>query len=124
MKLQKLVYYSQAWALVWDDKPLFQNRIEAWANGPVIPSLYQTLYGQYKITTVPDGNPELLDDTERETVDAILEFYGPKSSHWLMELTHMESPWNEARTNAGLARGERGQAVISEASMAEYYSSL
>ena len=23
MKLQKLVFYSQAWSLVWDEKPLF-----------------------------------------------------------------------------------------------------
>ena len=23
MKLQKLVYYSQAWHLVWEEKPLF-----------------------------------------------------------------------------------------------------
>ena len=34
MKLQKLVYYSQAWSLVWDEKPLFEEAIEAWANGP------------------------------------------------------------------------------------------
>ncbi len=27
MKLQKLVYYSQAWSLVWDDRPLFDDRI-------------------------------------------------------------------------------------------------
>lgn len=25
MKLQKLCYYSQAWALVWDDAPLFNE---------------------------------------------------------------------------------------------------
>jgi len=31
MKLQKLVYYSQAWHLVWDDAPLFEERVEAWA---------------------------------------------------------------------------------------------
>ncbi len=30
MKLQKLVYYSQAWHLVWDDEPLFPERIQAW----------------------------------------------------------------------------------------------
>jgi hypothetical protein len=30
-KLQKLVYYSQAWHLVWDGEPLFTERIEAWA---------------------------------------------------------------------------------------------
>src|SRR5665213_2316970 len=40
-KLQKLVYYCQAWHLVWDGVPLFKARIEAWANGPVVPKLYQ-----------------------------------------------------------------------------------
>ena len=34
MKLQKLCYYSQAWGLVWDDEPLFDEDFEAWANGP------------------------------------------------------------------------------------------
>ena len=37
MMLQKLVYYAQAWSLVWDQRPLFGNKIEAWANGPVCP---------------------------------------------------------------------------------------
>ncbi len=37
MKLQKLVYYCQAWSLVWDEAPLFQEQIQAWANGPVVP---------------------------------------------------------------------------------------
>ena len=124
MKLQKLVYYSQAWSLVWDDKPLFRDRIEAWAYGPVIPSLYNLLRGKYTVTTIPDSHPDLLDGTQRETIDAILEFYGTKSSHWLSDLTQMELPWNEARESASLAYGERGQVVISEAAMAEYYASL
>lgn len=33
MKLQKLCYYSKAWHLVWEERPLFTNRIEAWVNG-------------------------------------------------------------------------------------------
>jgi uncharacterized phage-associated protein len=41
MKLEKLVYYSQVWSLVWTERELFRERIEAWANGPVIPSLYR-----------------------------------------------------------------------------------
>ncbi len=41
MKLQKLVYYSQAWSLVWDDAPSFPEEIQAWANGPVVPVLYE-----------------------------------------------------------------------------------
>ncbi|WP_307850044.1 MULTISPECIES: type II toxin-antitoxin system antitoxin SocA domain-containing protein [unclassified Saccharopolyspora] len=39
MKLQKLVYYSQAWHLVWDERPLFDEPVQAWANGPVVPDL-------------------------------------------------------------------------------------
>src|SRR5260221_11586367 len=40
MKLHKLIYYCQAWSLVWDERPLFQEKIEAWANGPVIRDLF------------------------------------------------------------------------------------
>ena len=124
MKLQKLVYYSQAWSLVWDDKRLFRDRIEAWANGPVIRNLYNAHRGQYQVSRIPDGNHRALDDAQRETVDAVLEFYGDKSSHWLSDLTHMESPWRDARERAGLVDGQRGNAAISRASMAEYYSGL
>ena len=40
MKLQKLCYYCQAWSLVWDDTPLFDEKFEAWANGPVCRELF------------------------------------------------------------------------------------
>ena len=40
MKLHKLIYYAQAWSLVWDEKPLFHETIEAWPSGPVVPVLY------------------------------------------------------------------------------------
>lgn len=40
MKLQKLVYYSKAWHLVWDEESLFNEPIQAWANGPVVYDLY------------------------------------------------------------------------------------
>ncbi len=29
IKLQKLVYYSQAWSSVWDGEPLFPEKIRA-----------------------------------------------------------------------------------------------
>lgn len=123
MKLQKLIYYSQAWSLVWDDEPLFNEEIQAWANGPVAPCLYDKHRGQFKVDTIP-GNPEALTPNQRDSVDKIIESYGDKSSQWLSDLTHMEAPWREARKNAGLRDGERGKAVITQAAMAEYYSSL
>ncbi|HEY8020268.1 MAG TPA: type II toxin-antitoxin system antitoxin SocA domain-containing protein [Thermoanaerobaculia bacterium] len=122
MKLQKLVYYCQAWSLVWDEEPLFPERIEAWANGPVVPALYREHRGQFKVDSWPRGNPAALDEAQRETVDAVLKHYGDKASQWLSELTHQESPWKDARR--GLGPGERGESVIDHAAMAEYYGSL
>lgn len=122
MKLQKLVYYSQAWSLVWDEKQLFEEDIEAWANGPVIRDLFDYHRGMYEISTMPIGNPRLLNQVQRETVDAVLEYYGDRSAQWLIELTHMETPWVQARK--GLVGLERGNRVIPLDTMADYYSSL
>ena len=120
MKLQKLVYYSQAWSLVWDDAPLFRERIEAWTNGPVVPALYDKHRGQLQVRSWSSGDPTALTRTQRETVDAVLKFYGKRSSQWLSDLTHREAPWVKARI--GVAAGERGRKEISHASMVEYYS--
>lgn len=124
MKLQKLVYYSLAWSLVWDDKPLFEERVEAWANGPVIRELYDAHCGQFSVSSVPMSDPDRLDSDQRETVDAVLQFYGEKSSQWLGDLTHMEAPWRDAREKGGLSSGERGKVPITHASLHEYYSAL
>jgi uncharacterized phage-associated protein len=121
MKLQKLVYYCQAWSLVWDEKPLFSERIEAWANGPVIRDLYERHRGVFRVSDW-NGDPHALDDAERETVDRVLAYYGRFSSQELSNLTHQEDPWLEARR--GLAPGDRGFREITHASLAEYYGSL
>jgi uncharacterized phage-associated protein len=121
-KLQKLTYYAQAWSLVWDERPLFQARIEAWANGPVVPALYDCHRGLFQVNSWPHGDPDRLTKSERETVDGVMEFYSHKTSQWLSDLTHAEKPWREAR--GSLAPGERGSQVISLESMLEYYSGL
>ena len=121
MKLQKLLYYCQAWSLVWDERPLFKARIEAWANGPVVPQIYQRHRGAFEVDEW-DGNPEALTQDERETVDAVLQYYGKHPSVVLSQLTHNERPWLDARR--GLSPGDRGSAEITHAAMAEYYGSL
>ena len=121
-KLQKLVYYSQAWASVWDDEPIFSDRIEAWANGPVCPALYELHRGQFKISTLSSGNEKALSKVQKETINAVLDYYGKKSAQYLSELSHSETPWKIARR--GLAPGERGNNEISVESMAEYYGGL
>jgi uncharacterized phage-associated protein len=122
MKLQKLVYYSQAWSLVWDDKPLFRSNIEAWANGPVAPKLYEAHRGKFEVSKIADGDATALTKEQKETVDAVLKFYGDKTSQWLSDLTHEEDPWRKARK--GIPAGSRSNAVITHAAMLEYYSKL
>lgn len=121
MKLQKLVYYSQAWGLVWDEEPLFPERIEAWANGPVVYELYCRHRGAFKVSEW-NGDPTQLSTEQAGTVDSVLKFYGKMSSQELSNLTHQEDPWKNARK--GMTAGERGSSEITLAAMAEYYGSL
>ena len=121
-KLRKLVYYSQAWSLVWDDDALFPEEIEAWANGPVVRELYDAHRREYRVSELGKGDPDALTPDQRETVDAVLEFYGDRSPQWLSDLTHMEDPWRSARK--GVPEGERGNSIIPKQDLAEYYGAL
>jgi uncharacterized phage-associated protein len=125
IKLQKLVYYCQAWSLVWDDAPLFPERIEAWANGPVAPDLFTAFRGEYYVDPNRKiGHSQNLTGLQKETIDAVLGTYGPKDSQWLVMLTHLEDPWRDARKKAGADAGQKCREEITLASMAEYYSGL
>lgn len=123
MKLQKLVYYAQAWHLVWEDKELFSEEIQAWANGPVVPYLYNLHHGSFSLSPgFFKGDVLSLTSKSKDVISRVLKFYGDKDAQWLSDLTHMEEPWKNARI--GLSEGERGSSVISIESMAEYYSSI
>jgi len=121
MKLQKLMYYSQAWSLVWDEAPLFEAEIQAWRDGPVIRELYDRHKGQFQVTTV-NGDSTALNTDQRETIDSVIQYYGHHNAQYLSDLTHMERPWQQARED--LPEGHRGEVVITHASMAEYYGTL
>ena len=117
MKLQKLVYYSQVWSVVWDDNVLFDEPIEAWKNGPVVPDLWKSHRGKFRIDAIPEGSSSRLSSSQRATVEMVLDFYGDKDAQWLSDLTHMEAPWQEAF--------EQGQSTeISLERISEYYSSI
>jgi len=122
MKLQKLVYYSQAWSLVWDEKPLFNEKIEAWANGPVVRELFDLHKGQFLVSNLSKGIAENLTKEEKETIDAVLDCYGDKNAQWLCDLSHMEAPWIEARK--GISDGVNSEREITLSMMHEYYCSI
>jgi uncharacterized phage-associated protein len=121
-KLQKLVYYSQAWHLVWEGAPLFPQHIEAWANGPVSPHLYKVHRGLYRVTRWRYGSAERLGESQRESINVVLKHYGRATGFSLRQLTHSEAPWKNARK--GLPPGAPSNNIITTDAMAAYYGSL
>jgi uncharacterized phage-associated protein len=122
MKLQKLVYYSQAWSLVWTASPLFAEEIQAWANGPVVYELFDKHRGHFVVPDWPWGSSGRVSGEQRGTIDRILRFYGGLSARRLSDLTHEESPWLDAR--AGFPESFPSSQPISLSSMKTYYSAL
>lgn len=124
MKLQKLVYYAQAWHMVWFERELFPDDFQAWANGPVVRSLYGIHRKQFLVNSVTfaEGDVSTLSPEQRNAIDKVLGFYGDKTAQWLSSLTHQEKPWKEARV--GIPDGEPCEAIIEKSEMHAYYSSL
>jgi uncharacterized phage-associated protein len=120
LKLQKLVYYCQAWHLAWSGSPLFRQNFQAWANGPVCRELYDAHYRQYLV--LPGGIVgQPLTRAERSTVDRVLDFYGGMTPQQLSDLTHSEEPWIAARRAEGASDGDRCEAPIDNTEMMNYY---
>jgi uncharacterized phage-associated protein len=123
MKLQKLVYYGQAWHLAWTGKVLFSQPIQAWANGPVVKDLFDKHRGKYAVSPGSlGGDPANLSAKDTDLLDVVLQTYGPMSATQLSFLTHEEAPWQQARGEA--TAGAHSEAVISHASMQKYYKEL
>lgn len=122
MKLQKLLYYSQGWSLVWDEVPLFPEDIQAWANGPVVYDVFKNHRGRFLVSDWAKGQADNLTKEQRETVDAVLDAYGELTGQQLSDKTHQERPWLEARGDVPV--GDASSQVLSLDTMQEYFGSL
>ena len=128
LKLQKLVYYAQAWSLALDEEPLFEESIEAWKNGPVVRNLLEHTRNQDHVTSINSGDPSQIDEELQDTVTAVIIYYGGKSGEILQHLTHHDDPWIDARQKAQASKAssidEKDKEIISRKKMKDYYSSL
>lgn len=113
-RLQKLTYYAQAWSIAWDNRPLFHETIKAWVDGPVCPELWHS--------GTTNGCPERLSDEEQKTILGVLDFYNRLTDQQLIDLTHREKPWRDARR--GLEPNEKGSQPITVSAMRGYYRPL
>jgi len=118
LKLQKLLFYTQAVSLVKFGVPAFDDPIEAWDYGPVVSSIYNK-YKKFcfEQITKPVGDIEALDTQTITSIDLMLGYYGKMTGPALINETHSEDPWRKA-----YAKGQN--TVISQKSMRDYYKKI
>lgn len=127
LKLQKLVYYADAWHLANYDKALIDEDFQAWVHGPAIPALY----GQYKEF---GWQPIVRKDLDENSLKGIVDGFNPRvktllelvsdsyfglTAFELERLTHNEDPWKITRD--GLADDEPSSKIIDKNLMKDYY---
>ncbi len=123
-KIQKLVYYAQAWSLVLLNKKLFNEKIEAWVHGPAVLDLYSKYkkFGFSSIEESIDAGDVKFSKKITDLLDNVWSVYGKMDARYLEFLTHSEKPWQEARN--GLNGFESSHNEISCKSMKAFYSEL
>jgi uncharacterized phage-associated protein len=119
LKLQKLLYYSQAWYLALYGKPLFGEDIEAWIHGPVVPCVYGE-FKKYSWNPIPALLPApVLTKKVTGHLKNVSLAYGHLSAYQLETLTHSEKPWLNARK--GIPSDKSSHAIISHSDMRSFY---
>tara|TARA_E500000318_G_scaffold27373_1_gene27523 strand:+ start:515 stop:967 length:453 start_codon:yes stop_codon:yes gene_type:complete len=123
LKLQKLLYYAQAWFLALYGEPLFQEEFRAWVHGPVLPSQYQR-FKHYQWRPILDevARPDDIDPRVVDHLDEVLAVFGTEPATALEVMTHQELPWLEAR--GGTPSDEPSTAIIKKQTMREFYQSI
>lgn len=119
LKLQKLLYYAQAWHLVLYDAALFDDKIEAWVHGPVVASVFREYreFGWKPLSVTEVCRISSVDVVSH--LKEVIRVYGKFDAVMLERMTHREAPWRDARGN--LAPDEPSNRVITHEAMKKFY---
>ena len=122
LKLQKLLFYAQAWFLALKNRELFAEDFQAWVHGPVLPTQYRRFRDfQWKPLVVDVERPDMVPEVAEHLLD-IVEAFGVESAVSLELMTHREKPWLEARGT--LPSDAPSTARISKDTMRAFYREL
>ena len=98
LKLQKLLYYAQAYALTLLGQPLFAEPIVRWQHGPVVTAVYHEYKSVDSAPLLPRKSQTAMQITseQRNVLESVLAVYGRYEASALRNMTHRESPWMAA----------------------------
>ena len=100
LRLQKLLYFVQA-KFVMDShgtSPCFYEKMEAWGFGPVVREVYYE-YRYYGGAMIPPERnfSTTIAPRDQSMIDEILNDCAQFSTSALVDITHSQTPWQEAR---------------------------
>ena len=126
LRLQKLLYYVQGWSLAMRGRPMFPDRIEAWAHGPVVRDVYRRFADKGRRAIMPDDFEDQgefeLNAEDRELIGSIWDVLKDHSAFSLRKMTHDEPPWADA--HAGYGAADRCEVEITQDAMRDYFKTL
>jgi uncharacterized phage-associated protein len=99
LKLQKMLYYVQAYSLLQNNKPLYKEPIEARKLGPIVPVVHNAFRwaGSSNILVIEKPNP--INDEDKKLINDVLDIVGNVSSKALVDISHTYDSWKNAFEN-------------------------
>ena len=102
LRLQRLLYFVQAYCLASVGKPCFSTRMEAWDCGPVVPPVYRE-YRIFGAASIPAASSTssivAIEEADRPMLNEMLNRCASLSTTELMRRTHHQNPWKDAYHN-------------------------
>ncbi|MFA6552580.1 MAG: type II toxin-antitoxin system antitoxin SocA domain-containing protein [Candidatus Paceibacterota bacterium] len=116
LKLQKVLYFAQAYFLAKLGRPLFSDEIEAWEYGPVVPNIYKKYKSNGSDPIIFEDDKSSLSEEDKEIIKKIWATFGGYSASRLVDITHAHTPWKQAY--------QTKTKIISQEALKEYYTPL
>ena len=117
LKLQKILYFAQAYYLAKLGRPLFAEKIEAWAYGPVIPEVYRKFKHKGSDPIILTEDQSTITDEDKAILKRLWGTFGGYSASRLVDVVHSHSPWKKANAS-------KDNKIISLKVIKEYYAPL
>lgn len=122
LKLQKILYYIQGYFFKYLGEAAFDDNIESWRYGPVVPSVYYE-YCSY-VSNEIQANYDLDDDVQKisknkndcKIIDRVVDACETLSAVALVNKTHQEAPWANSHED-----GLYSATVISTESIRDFF---
>lgn len=116
LKLQKILYFAQAYFLAKLDRPLFSDSISAWKYGPVVESVYHEYKSNINNPIILTKDESNISDIDKRELDKVWSIFGGLSANKLVDITHNHQPWKD--------HYDSDNETISNEELKEYYKNL